>query len=99
MTTLLTPASETASEPSTNAPEINVGQTERAASVLGGSLLTLLGIRQRSNLGVLMAVIGGSLVYRGMTGHCPTYAALGKNTAYDEGEADAPKFFENAASA
>src|SRR5438477_12539793 len=58
--------------------EINVGSSERLASVLGGSLLTLLGIRQRSNFGALMAILGGGLVYRGMTGHCPAYSYLGK---------------------
>src|SRR5258708_7793332 len=63
------------------APEINVGSTERLASVLGGSLLTLVGMRRRSNFGALLAILGGGLVYRGMTGHCPAYSYLRKNTA------------------
>src|SRR5438552_9939125 len=64
-----------------NAPEINVGSAERLASVLGGSLLTLVGMRRRSNFGALLAIFGGGLVYRGMTGHCPAYSYLRKNTA------------------
>lgn len=62
-------------------PEINISQPERVASVLGGSLLTLIGLRRRSTFGAFVAVMGGSLVYRGLTGHCATYAAIGKNTA------------------
>jgi uncharacterized membrane protein len=62
-------------------PDINISQPERLASVLGGSLLTLFGIRRRSTFGAFVAVMGGSLVYRGLTGHCSTYAAMGKNTA------------------
>jgi len=61
--------------------EINVGSSERIASVLGGSLVALFGMRRRSNFGALVAILGGGLVYRGMTGHCPAYSYLGKNTA------------------
>lgn len=58
----------------------NVSQAERIASVLGGSALAawlLMGKRRRW----LPLAIGGSLVYRGVTGHCSFYHALGINTA------------------
>jgi uncharacterized membrane protein len=76
--------------------QINVGQQERMASIVGGGLLTLLGLRRRSTFGALVAVVGGSLVYRGVTGHCPMYAAMGKSTAVGEGEptAEPHDFFE-----
>jgi uncharacterized membrane protein len=62
-------------------PEMNVGTSERLASVLGGSLLTIVGLRRRSNFGALLAIVGGGLIYRGLTGHCRVYEMLGRNTA------------------
>jgi len=68
-------------------PRMNVGQSERLASVSAGSLLALLGVRRRSIPGLLVASVGGALVYRGVTGHCPAYAAMGADTAHEgEGE-------------
>lgn len=64
--------------------EINVGDSERWASVIAGGLLTLAGITLRSRLGALLALSGGSLLHRGLTGHCYTYAALGVNSATGE---------------
>lgn len=64
--------------------EINVGELERKASVVGGGTLALYGLTRRSLPGVLLALAGGSLVYRGVTGHCSTYAALGVSTAGDD---------------
>jgi uncharacterized membrane protein len=38
----------------------------------------------RGNLaGLTAAAIGGALLYRGLTGHCPCYEALGIDTAHD----------------
>lgn len=65
----------------------NVGQTERWASMaLGGSLLLAGLIRGRLS-GLLMAVGGGTLLYRGMSGQCSVYRALGVNTAESRGPA------------
>ncbi len=75
---------------------VNIAQSERLGSVLGGALLTLLGIRSRSNLGAVAALVGGGLIYRGVSGHCGVYAAIGKNTA--EGAKPAPppeEYFKN----
>jgi uncharacterized membrane protein len=44
--------------------------------------LVLFGLRRGSLEGTLAAIAGGSLVYRGLTGHCPMYSALGINTAH-----------------
>ena len=60
---------------------VNVGPNERAASTMGGALLAGLGMGRGGLLGLLLAAAGGALVYRGMTGHCSTYAAAGVNTA------------------
>jgi uncharacterized membrane protein len=76
-------------------PEINVSRNERLASVLGGSFITLLGLRRRSNFGAILAMLGGGLIYRGVTGHCPCYAATGKNTVEGaQGGARPQDFFD-----
>jgi uncharacterized membrane protein len=54
---------------------------ERKLSTLGGGLLALYGLSRRSLPGLALAAAGGSLIYRGVTGHCHTYQALGINTA------------------
>ena len=59
----------------------NVGETERLLTLTGGGLLALLGLKEGSLAGLGLAVVGGALVYRGLTGHCSVYGALGVNTA------------------
>jgi uncharacterized membrane protein len=54
-------------------------------------MLTLLGISRRSIPGLIMAGIGGGLVYRAATGHCAMYEALGIDSAAPrEGDGSAP---------
>ncbi|HEX8177409.1 MAG TPA: SRPBCC family protein [Pyrinomonadaceae bacterium] len=64
--------------------EVNVGQTERWASALGGGALAVYGltqlIRSGSWGGAVLALVGGSLIYRGTSGHCAMYEAAGINT-------------------
>lgn len=60
---------------------VNVGSIERGASVLGGVLLALNGLKRRSIGGLIEALVGGGLIYRGTTGHCSMYSALQMNTA------------------
>ena len=62
----------------------NVGESERIVSVAAGSIAALLGLRRRSLPGLLIAATGGAMVYRGLTGHCPTYELLDIDTAHDE---------------
>jgi len=65
-------------------PAVNVGNLERWASAIGGSALALYGLARRrpsALIGGLLAAAGGSLVYRGVSGHCPLYGALGVDTA------------------
>ncbi len=67
--------------PGTERRALNVGEYERWASVLGGGALAVYGLTRGSWGGFALAGLGGSLVYRGMTGHCMCYAALGVSTA------------------
>jgi uncharacterized membrane protein len=67
--------------PGSVADEVNVGDVERWLSLAGGTLLAAYGLRERSAVGLGLAALGGSLVYRGLTGHCPMYSALDVSTA------------------
>jgi len=59
----------------------NVGDAERWASAIGGGALALFGLARRSIPGAVLAALGASLVYRGISGRCPVYGALGVDTA------------------
>ena len=48
------------------ASEVNVGDTERMLSAVGGGALVLLGLGRRSLPGLAVAGIGASLLYRGL---------------------------------
>src|SRR5687767_7529101 len=61
--------------------ETNVAHAERWLSVVAGSALTAYGLKRRSVPGLLVSGLGAVLVWRGATGHCPAYAALGVSTA------------------
>jgi len=62
-------------------PNTNVGEAERWLSLVGGSSLVALGLAKRNSAGFGLAALGGSLLWRGATGHCPMYETLGVNTA------------------
>lgn len=64
---------------------VNVGEWERTASAVGGGALALYGLTRGSLGGLLLAGLGGALVYRGLTGHCDVYCALGVSTADEHG--------------
>ncbi len=55
---------------------INVNQTERLASLVGGGVLAVLGMRRSGMAGTAMALAGGALVVRGLSGYCPVYTLL-----------------------
>jgi uncharacterized membrane protein len=60
---------------------VNVGDAERWASALGGAALALYGLKRGTLGGLVLALGGGSLVYRGLSGQCSLYSAFGINTA------------------
>ena len=64
----------------------NVGRIERWASGIGGGVAIAFGIalaQKRGQFwsGLALAVSGGALVYRGISGHCEMYAAAGIDTS------------------
>ncbi len=64
---------------------VNMTQAERIASAVGGGLLAVAGIqsgiRKRPAAGIALALLGGDLLRRGITGHSYAYEALGVRTA------------------
>lgn len=61
---------------------INVGQTERWISMVAGAALAVYGLTRESLSGkAALSIAGGYLFYRGQTGHCAVYDAMGVNTA------------------
>jgi uncharacterized membrane protein len=62
-------------------PSIIVGTAERVASAVLGGGAVVYGLSRRSLGGAALAVVGAGLLYRGVTGRCPVYRALGVSTA------------------
>ena len=63
----------------------NVGDLERGLSLVVGGALALYGLRR--SLGHLaLRLCGGALVYRGVTGRCAVYQAIGVSTASQDTE-------------
>jgi uncharacterized membrane protein len=69
--------------PAPSAGQVNVGERERMLSALGGGALALYGLRRGGLGGAVLLALGGGLIYRGYSGHCPAYDAMGMNTAAD----------------
>lgn len=74
--------------PNNGSAQVNVGQNERLISVAGGLVLAFAGLKKISTGGILMALTGGVLLYRGITGNCPVNTALDRNTAEPDGLRD-----------
>ena len=63
--------------------DVNLDETERLLSSVGGGALLLTTANLRSMRGLLATIVGASLIYRGFTGHCPLYSVLGVCTCSD----------------
>ncbi|MFN7120184.1 MAG: SRPBCC family protein [Saprospiraceae bacterium] len=57
---------------------INVGAAERLGSIAAGALLLINAIRNRTAASIATGSLGGYLLYRGASGNCALYSALGK---------------------
>jgi hypothetical protein len=60
---------------------VNVGEIERVASAAVGAALVAAGMRRGWLTGTVLALAGGALVYRGVSGRCMMYESLGISTA------------------
>ncbi len=63
---------------------VNVGNDERLLSKVAGGALLFLGLEQRSFSGLMLAAIGGAMLYRGFSGDCKVYRALGIDTSEND---------------
>jgi uncharacterized membrane protein len=62
----------------------NVGRTERDVSTFSGAALLALGLIGPRRARGLALLSGAGLLYRGVTGHCHLYEALGIDTTRDD---------------
>lgn len=60
---------------------VNISRMEQIISTGGGIALGLAGLSRGRLPGLLLAAFGGGLLYRGLTGHCHLYDALGIDSA------------------
>lgn len=66
---------------------INVGKTERILMVVAGSYLLYRALKKNhsNSKKTMEGLTAGSMLFRGVTGYCPAYAALGKSEALKGG--------------
>jgi len=64
----------------TNIVNMNVGDEEQVISLIAGAALFGYGLVKGTVGGLGLAVVGGMLAHRGLSGTCPLYSALGINT-------------------
>lgn len=73
---------------------INVTPNERLISTVAGGVLLLNALVRPGIASLFGGLVGGALLSRGTTGHCPIYSALGKSTlATTTGADGAPSQF------
>jgi uncharacterized membrane protein len=66
----------------------NVAGSERIVSLAAGAILAGLGLARRDAVGAVIGIVGGALAYRGATGHCHMYQALGVDTCHTDAMRD-----------
>ena len=67
--------------------ETNVAELERYGSILGGAVLAFYSLRRLGHAdGWAALALGGGLIYRGLSGHCGVYNAIGVNTSQRHAE-------------
>ena len=64
---------------------VNVGHMERWLSMVAGGVLAAYALKRRGLPGGAAALAGAASLYRGATGHCDVYQAMGVNTANGKG--------------
>lgn len=69
---------------------LNVANSERAISAMGGLMLAGYGLGRRDGTTPLLLFLGGLLVYRGLSGQCKLYDRLGIDTAHPKGKSGVP---------
>lgn len=68
-----------------DAPGVNVDERERLISVGAGVGLLVSALHASPLRLLLLGGVAAGLIYRGLSGHCHVYAALGMDTTHPEG--------------
>ncbi len=58
-------------------PSVNVPEVERWISLIGGGVLAIYGATRGTREGALLALLGGGIAWRGMSGHSRLYDGIG----------------------
>ena len=69
-------------------PRVNVGKVERQLSLAAGIGSVAIGVARRDVPGLVIAAIGAGLLYRGASGHCSVYDALGVDSRTEHNTSD-----------
>lgn len=75
---------DTTWRPNLTSARANITDGERVGSATIGAALLTYGLKRRDWIGVLSALGGAALLYRGATGHCQISEAMGRNTRADD---------------
>jgi uncharacterized membrane protein len=62
-------------------PAKNIAESERAVSAIGGAIIAGIALGQRNASTPFLLLLGGLLIYRGVSGHCALYERLGIDTS------------------
>ncbi len=73
----------------------NVSPVERFVSATAGGALLAYGLKRGGALGTVFSLLGGSLAFRGTTGHCHVYDAMGMDTNQSEGSETISRNFKS----
>jgi uncharacterized membrane protein len=74
-------------QPNSGSGLVNVGQTERIASAAIGAWMlssSINNITKHPLNSLVKLAIGGVLLYRGASGHCPVYSSMGKTKGVNQ---------------
>jgi Protein of unknown function (DUF2892) len=61
--------------------EVNLGDVERGVSLVLGGALVVRALQKMEVLPLALAAVGVGLIFRGASGHCGLYQALGRRSA------------------
>jgi uncharacterized membrane protein len=69
---------------------VNTSHGERNWSIIGGAAIFAASLAGKGLTRIVGALIGGSLIFRGISGHCHTYEMLGIDRSADGSRAGVP---------
>jgi uncharacterized membrane protein len=68
-------------------PVKNISEPERAVSTVGGAIIAGYGLAKLNAATPILLLLGGALIYRGVSGNCKLYEKIGVTTREDDADA------------